>query len=203
MPNVSCNVTGLQGYNGGWTGYNTTQKYAGYNNAYYTAILRFTTGSFLGVSDTLKARIAAVIGYSGAATSMTLRWALCSSDANKASYVGTSNAVSDSYQLASGTVSFSGLNANIIYQNLNIENRNLKANTTYYLYFWAYSTGTGQMLQIWTTPNQSVTLDYFNGGARIDNGSGFELYQAYIDNGSGWDLYIPYIDNGSGWDLYS
>lgn len=31
----------------------------------------------------------------------------------------------------------------------------------------------------------------------IDNGSGFEAYQAYIDNGSGWDHYIPYVDNGT------
>ena len=37
----------------------------------------------------------------------------------------------------------------------------------------------------------------------IDNGSGFDAYQAFIDNGSGWDMYIPYIDNGSSWDMYS
>ena len=37
----------------------------------------------------------------------------------------------------------------------------------------------------------------------IDNGSGFDAYQAFIDNGSGWDQYIPYIDNGSSWDQYS
>jgi hypothetical protein len=203
MPNVSCTVTGLQGYNGGWTGYSTTQKYAGYNSAYYTAILRFTTGAFVGLSDTLRTSIAAVIGYEDAPTSVILRWALCSSDANKASYVGTAKAVSDGYQLASGTVSFSGLNPNMVYKSLNIANRSLKANTTYYLFFWAYSTGTGQMLQIWTTPNQYVTLDYLNGGAWIDNGSGFELYQVYIDNGAGWDLCIPYIDNGSSWEICS
>ena len=57
-----------------------------------------------------------------------------------------------------------------------------------------------------TIPAKSVTVTLQavpQGLIYIDNGSGWEAYQAYIDNGESWEMYAPYVDDGSDWSLMS
>ena len=89
----------------------------------------------------------------------------------------------------SGEYTFSG-SADII----------LLPNTTYYLWIFP-SVEKYSYYHMSKDKGATVTLSGSAGLVHIDDGTGFNMYQAYIDNGTGWDLYMPYIDNGTGWDL--
>lgn len=182
--------------------YNKNAAYAGYNGtAYYAYILKFTTPAFTGASEGVSFGIWMNQGWG---TDVTLRYAICSSDANKNSYCGTTGAVSDSNQITSGTVSLKGMSSTQEKRTVTVTTAKLKQNTTYYLILWAYNnTGVSLMNISSAWGEYSADLGYNSGLVWIDTGSGFESYQCYIDNGTSWDMCIPYIDNGTSWDMCS
>lgn len=193
--------------------YNTTDAaYAGRNelDQYYAYVLKFTTPEFQGVSQNIDVAIWMYNNLND--TTVTLRYALCTSDANKTSYVNTSEIVSDTNQIATGTVTFDELALSLDAlaiakksQTFSIETEKVESNKTYYLFLWAFdSEDTGVEIISATSDyygGHSVSIGYNSGIIYIDNGSSFDAYQCYIDNGSSWDLCIPYIDNGSNWDI--
>lgn len=162
MATASCSGFTQQGYWGGWLpssgGWDSNQRYAGYIGGYGVTCIRFTTPSFSGTSSSLEFTLGLVnAGW----TSVTLRWALCSSNSNRSSYVGTTSSVSDSYQISSGTMSATGLNNQIQDYKFTANAPGLSANTYYYLYLWSYSTSSGG-LQVWAPSNHSAELTYQN-----------------------------------------
>ena len=199
MATANGTIVSQCGYNGGWFSYGSGQQYAGYNSGnYYPYILQFTTPSFTGVSEKIDITFQAV---NVAVTSASIRYALCTSDANKNSYTSTTSDVEDSYKIASGTFSVSCPDVIGTSNTLTINTSTLQPDTTYYLYFWGNGTTTS-LFQVGKTSNHSVTLTYDEGVVYIYNGSSWDKYAPYIYNGSSWDKYAPYVYNGSSWDRY-
>lgn len=190
-------------------GYSTLNGYTTYNPAYagfgsnnrYAFVLQFITPEFIGASESIAVDM--VMGI-GVGENVDLRYAICTSDANITSYMGTTATVNDENQVASGTLTIEGLTAVLEKETLTINTSALKPSTTYYLILWGAGDTGVEIRQVnseWG--DHSVSMGYNTGLVYIDNGSGLEAYQAYIDNGTGWDLCIPHIDNGTGWDVYS
>lgn len=211
---AKCTIVGQAGYDGtkpytvaGWHSYKSAAMYAGKTNTtangtkYFPYMLKFKTPDFIGASESLTITYYAV-KVSG--TDPTLRWALCSSDANKVSYYGTAGAVADTYRLASGKVNHTNISSAKKAFTINISIKTLQPSTTYYLYLWGGDTTTAStLITVSATSNHTVTLAYNAGLVYIDNGGSLEAYQAYIDNGKDWELYMPYIDNGASFEMYS
>lgn len=200
---VNCTIVGHTfGYET-FVNYGVTHPcYAGYNNYnYYAYVMKFTTPTFAGASESINFNIWM---YQGIGTSVKLRYAICSSDTNKNLYRGTSSAVTDSYQIKAGTVSLSGISSTKECRTITVSTTGLESNKTYYLMLWAYNQTGVELLEVNSAwGSYSVTLGYNDSVVWIDTGSKFEAYQCYIDNGTSWDLYVPYIDNGSSWDTVS
>lgn len=166
-------------WNGGWTDYSDKAAYAGTNqSAFYTFVLKFTAPEFAGVSKKLRFRLGMT---KGAGTDITLRWALCASDANKNSYLNTNGAVTDSNQISSGTMKATGLSTAITYQQLEISTGRVKAGGTYYLILWGYNP---QSSPAWCTVNNtsygSVTLESVAGIVRLVRGGNAKSYAVVV-----------------------
>lgn len=169
--------------------------YAGYANASLTtaALLRFSIPSFTGLSEALNVTL---VCKQGVGSDVTLRWAICTSDANKSLYENTKAAVSDSYQIASGTVTVSDMSTSTVTRTLTLATTKITGGKTYYLFLWGYnSTG----LSIWGVStaygDHSITLGYNVGVVRIKTSSGVKMYAVY--NGAKQQL-IPYVMTSSG-----
>lgn len=147
-------------YNAGWKGWVNGQCYMGFDlTKYYPYILRFNTPSFTGESVSIKFTFGT---YRGKGTAnVAFRYAICTSDANKNSYVNTANTVSDSYQVATGSSQFSNLagSGSEYTKSITVSTKNLKASTTYYLYMWAANTS-GQYVTMLEPGNHSAVLTY-------------------------------------------
>ena len=219
---ASCTyVSHVHAINGAWATENSSAYAGSATGYYYTTKITFKTPSFSGTpgSITFKLAMSQFVG-----TSVNLRYAICSSDANKASYCNTFSAVSDANLIIAGTANITGLttglSASELYKEITINASELASNKTYYLFLWSSTSEAtnpkcvviqpqGAYLDANTKVNHTISITVGSGGdggqsglVYIDNGTSFEAYQVYIYNGSGWDLYIPYIDNGSGWDAY-
>ena len=140
MSIVNCTIAG-QIY--GWESYNkdnyvtTYDSYAGYNkDFYYAYIIKFTTPTFSGISENITLNLYSSIGVG---TNATLRYAICSSDSNKDSYLNVNGAVNDSNQISTGTVTFSDMTSNIVEKSVSIPTISLLPNTDYYLILWNYN----------------------------------------------------------------
>ena len=199
---VSCTIVGHAYAYGSIGDYNQNVAYAGcaYGAeyyAYYGYVQKFTIGDFLGASESINFTMLMSIGIG---TDVTLRYALCSSDANKNSYVGTKNAVVDQNQIVNGTFSLAGLSASVEARTITVPVTGLQPNTTYYLMLWA-SNDTGVSFKGISSAwgNYSTDLDYNSGLAWI----GDDPYQCYVRNGSNWDLCIPHVRDGADWHICS
>ena len=122
--------------NGAWTNA-TTPIYCNVGAStgyYYTTMLTFKTPALVCKSSniTFHLAMAQMVG-----TSVTLRYAICTSAANKAKYCNVYGAVSDTYQVATGTVSVTGLTTAVTYHDLSINTTALSGGQTYYLFLWA------------------------------------------------------------------
>ena len=109
-----------------------------YYDGYYTCCLKFRTPKFAGISERIKFQIG--IHYIGN-NDTTLRWALCSSDANKGKYSGDGiySEVEDEYQIAQGTVVWEDLfQTDDLLRELTVETNALKPETEYYLFLWSF-----------------------------------------------------------------
>lgn len=191
-------IVAQTGYNGGWNSYGSAAMYAGKESGvYYPYILKFTTPDFVGVSEKITIHLGVIKGYHD---SPTLRYSVCTSDANRDKYINTYSNVSDSYKIANGTITMSGISTSMKTFSVSFYTTELQPNTTYYLYLYGYASYS-MWVTIMETSNHSIWVGWNAGLVYIDNGSSLEAYQCYVDNGTSWDLVIPYVDNGTGWDM--
>lgn len=193
-------IVGQSCYNYGWHIYKDTAMYAGKTESYYYPyVLQFTTPKFVGTSESLAVTLGASKGYGNP---VTLRYAICTSDANRGSYLGTYDPVTDTNQIVTGTWTMSDLESSSKPYSIDIATNKLKASTTYYLFLWGYDASSMWVI-VSKIANHTVTLNYNDGLVYIYDGSSFKPYQAYVYNGSSWDLCLPYTYNGKTWDVMS
>ena len=118
--------------------YDEVACYAGANqtNGKYVYILKFKTPDFKGVFEKLNLNLYIKSNYN---STITLRYAFATSDANRNSY-RTTSAVTEEYQLETGTYPFTGISTST-YKTFTIsfDSSSLQPNTEYYLYLWGYN----------------------------------------------------------------
>lgn len=128
------------------------------DSKYYNYCLKFKTPTFVGTSTSLTITLN-VSDNSPANSTVPLRWSLCSSDANFSKYQ-TSNSVTDSYKIVSGTASFPVTSA---YKNVSftVSTTSLNSNTTYYLIIYCKAGATSSnSIVVNKASAHSVTLNY-------------------------------------------
>lgn len=126
------------------------------------------------------------LGFSGAADpDPTMRYAICSSDANYQLYARTTSPVTDEFQIISGTFAENTTNGGV--SNIVVKNVILDPDTIYYLIIWdANYMMSGRQTNIYPASEHNIAVELA--------GSDPIYYTKF-------DLYIPYIDNGTSWDL--
>lgn len=181
---------------GGWgTEYSNDTAYAG-GNGKYVAITKLTAPTIPEGNKTTKITVNLAKYYVSSAT-VTLRWALCTSDANKNLYKSTYSAVDDSYSLTQGTVTLTDISGKVTTQSFDIEVDGLTPGQTYYLFFWSGTNASTNTVTLYASQS-SAEFEYAPLGlVYIDNGIAFEAYQPYIDDGTKWVECIPHISNGT------
>ena len=205
---LNCPILGTKEYHDNWeSSYTTQDSYAGLGysgTGYTTSILKITVPSFVGISAKLAMQISAIKGDSDGKETVTLKWALCTSDENKAQYCNTALLNSDATRIATGTVTMSGLSATRKAYTFDIPCTTISAGT-YYLYLWTDNTTSGNYVQVYYNSSYNsatghlATLLYDDGvQCYIHNGTDWELYEAYVHNGTDWERYIPDIHDGTG-----
>ena len=201
MANANCTIVGRR------TGSNTydtaSSAYVGYGSSttFYPYALKFTVPEFVGASSAVVFSLSMYGGYRNGSksSSVNLRWALCTSDANIDSY-NTAGAVSDANQIVSGTVTFDGLNSSTsTIKTLNIPTTALKPGGTYYLVLWGNNSGgySGDTATINAASKHSAVLEYGSGVARI----GDLVATVCRDTGAGWEFLIPNKEDGTSWEV--
>lgn len=206
---LNCPILGTMEYNGGWeSSYTIQDSYAGLgfsSTGYTTSILKITVPEFVGISEKMSMQISAVKGDSSGLDSVTLKWALCTSDENKGQYQNTSLLKDDATRVATGAVTMSGLTATRKAYTFDIP-CTVIAPGTYYLYLWTDNATPGNYIQVYyNTPYNSATghlatLVYDEGvQCYIHNGTDWELYEEYVHNGTDWEKDSPDIHDGTGW----
>lgn len=199
--------------------YSTSTAVSVLHTTYYKATsMKFTTPSFSGQSSSIKFNLANI---GTTYENIKIRWALCTSDDNKANYLNTSSAVSDTNQIASGTFT-PPASISDSYE-LTVATTAINPNTTYYLFLWA---GTDAMFaidsvaaashsftvncaaQILATLNDRTVVSTNNLAlsgtevwAYLEDYSGY-VHIEHLVNSSDFEAYQCYIDNGTDWDLY-
>ncbi len=153
-------------------GYNSNTACAGFNydNQYYPFILQFKTPEITGrfTSTSIDFNLSMLQGArnNAASSTVSLRYAILTSDSNYNSYLFTTDEVDDDNQIpnTSGIVTFTGLTAAWQTMNLNIATTALESNTTYYLILWGDNSGgyNQDYANVNTPTNHSVTLWYEN-----------------------------------------
>jgi hypothetical protein len=189
-------VLGQKFWNGGWVpddGYQNDAAYAGTNyNYWYPYILKFTAPELVGASE--KVEMTLYVG-DGNGASPTLRWALCSSDANKDLYRDTNGDVADPYQLASGTVTMENVASNN-YQTITVKTSKIRSGETYYLFLWGYaSPDNPQWITVYGANNHTAVIYGASGSVWVKTEEGLERCYAY--NGRRKRL-IPYVMTENG-----
>lgn len=204
MGSSNCTVVGqvYANNNGGWGSYGPSAPYAGANSTNkYTWMMQFTTPSFTGVCKKLTINLSAKI-QSSYYTTINIRYALLSSDANRDSYKNKLGAIEDSNQISTGIYPTMNLTSAYQHFTLELDLKTLTPDTTYYLILWGSSNGTSTntLTNMNTAENHIIVIHYDDGLLYIDDGTNLVSHQCYIDNGTGFDLYLPYVDTGTGWD---
>lgn len=160
MASLGCTINGQKGRANAYT--TTGGFYCGVitesSTKYYNYCLKFTTPTFSGTSSSVTFKINARHNQPKDST-VVLRYALCSSDANFSKYQ-TSGTPSDSSQIKTGTVSFTVASA---YSNTSftVSTTGLKSATTYYLIIYSRAGYTSQnSIYISASTNHTATLNY-------------------------------------------
>lgn len=142
MPTANCTIVGRRKSDGTYD--LTTSAYVGYGSSteFFPYSLKFTLPTFTGKSASVKFSLAMLSGFRNGTKSanVNLRWALCTSDANISKY-NTSGTVSDSNQIVSGTVTYSGLSSSVSYKELTVSTTALESGASYCLIFWGNNSG--------------------------------------------------------------
>lgn len=140
--------------------------YAGYSggSTYYGYVLKFAAPAFSGVSEGLRVGLWASLGWG---ENVTLRYALCTSDENRGLYIGTTEAVEDTNQIAAGTVELTEMD-DMALKAFSIPTTKVKSGQTYYLFLWASGdTGVsvGAVENAWGA--HTVEVGYNQGAVRV------------------------------------
>ena len=139
---------------------NQSGGYAGHNssNGYYTTVLQFKTPSFTGLATSVKFTVYA---KNSGGTSPQIRAAISSSTANQSRYLNTGSAVTEANQVAARTVTFSNMSSS--YQGwsftIHLESIKLEPGKTYYLFLWAYGSGTN-LIMLSTATTHTFVVNY-------------------------------------------
>lgn len=199
---VACTVVGQTRTSGTMGSYSTSATaYAGKAGSYYyTYFLKFTLPQFSGVAEELEFGLYLTTGIG---TSPGFRAAICSSDANAASYINATapvGEVEDPFQLSAGTVSFPDVTNSPKLYTFRLDAAGLQAGQTAYLILWA-SEAVGVSVQATTSTygNATAVLHYNAGLVRLDTGDGFAQALACIEIDGVQTQVIPCIDTGTGW----
>jgi len=194
VKNVACTDLAMAYSSRDWTYSTDGTAYAGFagGTLYGVTILRFTVPAFSGLSEALKVGL---VMRDGMGDDVTLRWALCTSDANRDDYKNTADQVADENQADTGTVFFKDMTEYIGTRNFELPTKCLKPGTWYLILWAAGSTGVSLREVSGSWGEHSVSLDYKSGGARIRTAEGVKMFGVY----SGAKKFlIPYIKTESG-----
>lgn len=185
MASANGSIIGSAWNSGSWAYSSTAARYAGYagTNEYYVTFFQFKTPSFAGVSSSVSFNLYL---SSGKGTTVNFRYAICTSDANHSKYHGTISAVTDSYQVTSGTTSIDmPSESSGLLRTITINTASLKTDTTYYLALWSYdNTGVSVLGVSSWAGTDTVTLNYI---------SSYTVQVAHYRKkrgGDGWEYFI-------------
>lgn len=185
----------MQASNGNSWAYTTGEAiYAGATGGtvYGVAILRFDVPAFAGVSESLDV---ALISYIGMGADVTLRWALCTSDANRELYMKTTEEVADDNQIGSGTVTIPDVTSTSVARKFQVPATKIKGGNTYYLFLWAYNQ-TGLSIRAASSDwgEHSVSIGYNLGVFRLKD----KRHMVYVKLGGVARQMITYVKMPSG-----
>lgn len=179
----------------GWVYGTDNRSYAGFAGGvqYAVSILRFDAPAIPG---TVKNLNVSLIMTKGINSDVTLRWALCTSDANREKYRSTYGEVADENQIASGTIHIEGLTGTGETRLFDIPVENI-GKGTWYLILWAGDEGGGIFLEPVSSDkgNYSVSIICTGGILWIKTAGGVKPFGVY--NGERKRL-TPYIKTESG-----
>ena len=177
-----------------WTYDTYSNAYAGFagGTLYGVTILRFTVPDFSGSSGAL--RVGLVMNM-GIGENAALRWALCSSDANRERYLNTAEEVADENQVDGGIVSLAGLSSDTKMRSFSLPTKKLKGGTWYLILWAAESTGISLKAVSSDWGDHSISLDYNSGCVHIRTADGAKRFSLYNRERK---RLIPYIKTESG-----
>lgn len=187
--NVACTDLTMAYSSNNWT-YNTYDNaYAGFagGTLYGVTILRFTVPAFSGASEALRVGLVMDMGIGENAA---LRWALCSSDANRERYLNTAEEVADENRVDGGVVSLAGLSSGTEMRSFSLPTRKLKSGTWYLILWAAESTGISLKAVSSAWGDHSISLEYGGGCARIQTADGAKRFGLYNGERKRLLLYI-------------
>ncbi len=182
-----------------WAGYSTTEvAYAGYAGEvrYDATIFRFDVPALSNSFKGLSVRIAV---YNGLGANPKLRYAICTTDANRENYRSTTGAVSDPNQVATGTITISGVGSTAAMKEFSIQDVTLEGGKTYYLILWAAET-TGVFISAVNSElgYHSVTVTYNGGAVRLKVNSQVKTYMVIVKASGSLKQRISYVKTASG-----
>ena len=209
MASANCTIVGKLKSDGTFD--TTNAAYVGLGNKntaeLYPYWLKFITPTFSGKSSSITFNLSMLQGYRNGSKSakVNLRWALCTSSANQASYntIEACAGVSDPYQIASGTVTFDGLTNAYSAKTLTIPTTALKSGVSYFLVLWGDSSG-GYVDDTATanaSTKHSAALEYNSGVVRIRRGNEWKVGVVYVRRGNEWKVGVPYVRRGNEWKV--
>lgn len=196
-------------------GYNNNRFYIGISQSVkYTVLIKFTTPAFVGTCTNVYLKLPTTkLSANNTTTTLTVNYAIATSDANKSAYAGATTTVSsssDPYQIASGQTTVPKLSTNVVNSGQFEINAaggqisSIKPNTTYYLYLWPSSATSGKAATIYWYTDEAyqtikVTYEEPDSGVFMKGSDGLVYaYDVYIADASGkivpCDVYIGDTD---------
>lgn len=175
--------------------YTTTERgYAGYAGGvrYDATILRFDVPS---LPSPFKSLDIGIVVSSGVGSDVKLRYAVCTSDANRAEYVSTTGAVSDANQIADGTIAIGEVSSAAAKMEFSID-VDLAGGKTYYLILWAFEQ-TGVFVNA-ASSGHSATVVYNGGVVRLKANGQAKPHMALAKVSGSLKQTIPYVKTASG-----
>lgn len=177
---VNCTHEGQYYNNSAWGTFNKNQAcYVGTNaNGANVTVIKFTTPSFSGVSSEVTISFPTV-GIGGVYSE--LYYALCTSDANAMSYLGTTSStpspesIVDEYRITTGTIDRFYPGDQVTFT---INTSELQPNTAYYIILWGQNTWS--RAQINTNITETLAYEEIRGVVYIGDDTTHNEHTVYI-----------------------
>lgn len=192
---LACSNLAMAYSTDGWVYGTDSEAYAGFAGGvqYAVSILRFDAPAIYGSVQSLDLGL---VMRKGINASVKLRWAICTSDANREKYRSTTNAVEDENQIASGTIQIEDLTGDAETRTFRIPVEGI-GKGTWYLILWAFEGG-GIFLEPVSSDKGSYGVSVvctISGILRIKTAGGAKAFGSY--NGRRKRM-VPYIKTESG-----